>query len=391
MVRRAGPTRARCGRPAFWRPSQLLPRVAAAAADPRGAAAKRRRGATASISAPGAVRGRVHYLRDCGPGHVLLEAPTRAGKGVNTMVPTLLAWPHSALIHDFKRELWPLTAGARRHNGSLCFKFDPANPDDPGVKYNPLEEVRLRTPYETADVQNLVRFWSIRRARVSTTTTATGSRPAWRCLTGAMLHLLYAEPTKTLRGLIGLLSDPESKILETIERIMTAEHDPSGDRWAGVPHAACRRARIHWWPRACARCSTRPRRSAARVVSEVVKRLPLYRDPLIDAATESSDFSIDDLVNHARPASLYLVVPWESRDRLRPLTRLMINQIVRRLTAKLAFKDGRPVSPHRRPLLLMLDEFGAARPLRSIRRGDEPYGRLRLARLSRGAKLQPDL
>lgn len=37
--------------------------------------------------------------------------------------------------------------------------------------------------------------------------------------------------------------------------------------------------------------------------------------------------------------------------------RLMLNQIVRRLTEKLAYKDGRPVSPHRRPLLLMLDEF----------------------------------
>ena len=36
----------------------------------------------------------------------------------------------------------------------------------------------------------------------------------------------------------------------------------------------------------------------------------------------------------------------------------MINQFVRRLTATLAFKNGRPVSPHRHPLLLMLDEFG---------------------------------
>ena len=92
-------------------------------------------------------------------------------------------------------------------------------------------------------------------------------------------------------------------------------------------------------------------------MGEVVRRLPLYRDPLIAAATEYSEFRIDDLVNHQHPASLYLNVPHEHRNRLRPLMRLMINQIVGRLTAKLAYKDGRPVSPHRRPMLLMLDEF----------------------------------
>ena len=349
--------RARSGRPGFWRPSHVLPRwlrrrlvrAGLLKAPPR---ARRHLSRRLARSAGG-----LHYLRDCGPGHVLVEAPTRAGKGVNTIVPTLLAWPHSALIHDFKRELWPLTAGARQHKGSLCFKFDPANPDDPGVRYNPLEEVRLRTPYETGDVQNLVEIL------VDPEGNGFNSDSHWvqagkALLTGAILHMLYAEPAKTLRGLIGLLSDPESKILETLERIMTAEHDPDGKD--GLAHLA-RRADAHpsdWWPRACAKCSTRPRRSAARVVSEVVKRLPLYRDPLIDAATASSDFRIDDLVNHAQPASLYLVVPLESRDRLRPLTRLMINQFVRRLTAKLEFKDGRPVSPHRRPLLLMLDEFG---------------------------------
>jgi len=301
-------------------------------------------------------RGRVHYLRDCGPSNVLVEAPTRAGKGVNTIVPTLLAWPHSALIHDFKRELWPLTAGARRHKGSLCFKFDPANPEDPGIRYNPLAEVRLRTPYETGDVQNLVEILADPEGR------GFGSDSHWvqagkALLTGAILHVLYAEPAKTLRGVIGLLSDPEAAILDTLNRIMTAEHDPEGKMgWhtrRGVP------TRTHPIVAESMReVLDKAEKERSAVVSEVVKRLPLYRDPLIDAATATSDFRIDDLVNHQQPASLYLVVPWESRDRLKPLTRLIINQIVRRLTAKLEFRDGRPVSPHRRPLLLMLDEFG---------------------------------
>ncbi len=85
--------------------------------------------------------------------------------------------------------------------------------------------------------------------------------------------------------------------------------------------------------------------------------LSLYRDPIVAANTEYSEFKISDLVNHERPVSLYLVVPMASRDRLRPLIRLILNQIVRTLTTTLAYKDGRAVSANRHPLLLMLDEF----------------------------------
>lgn len=59
-------------------------------------------------------RGRQHYLRHAGPEHVLCYAPTRAGKGVGLVVPTLLSWPHSAFVTDLKGELWSLTAGWRR-------------------------------------------------------------------------------------------------------------------------------------------------------------------------------------------------------------------------------------------------------------------------------------
>ena len=46
-----------------------------------------------------------------------------------------------------------------------------------------------------------------------------------------------------------------------------------------------------------------------------------------------------------------------SRDRLRPLIRLILNQIVRTLTTTLDYKNGRAVPANRHPLLLMLDEF----------------------------------
>jgi type IV secretory pathway TraG/TraD family ATPase VirD4 len=38
------------------------------------------------------------------PEHVLCFAPTRSGKGVGLVVPTLLVWPGSAIVHDIKGE-----------------------------------------------------------------------------------------------------------------------------------------------------------------------------------------------------------------------------------------------------------------------------------------------
>src|SRR5712664_1620464 len=43
-------------------------------------------------------------MRHDGPEHVLCFAPTRSGKGVGLVVPTLLTWPGSCIVHDIKGE-----------------------------------------------------------------------------------------------------------------------------------------------------------------------------------------------------------------------------------------------------------------------------------------------
>src|SRR5262249_10971902 len=68
---------------------------------------------------------RLHYLRHNGPEHVLAFAPTRSGKGVGLVIPTLLAWSESAVVYDIKGENWAKTAGFRAKCGHLCFKVSP--------------------------------------------------------------------------------------------------------------------------------------------------------------------------------------------------------------------------------------------------------------------------
>src|SRR3546814_14544454 len=69
--------------------------------------------------------------------------------------------------------------------------------------------------------------------------------------------------------------------------------------------------------------------------------------------TRSCDWRIRELVEGAHPVSLYLVIPPSDISRTKPLIRLILNQIGRRLTEELNAR----ARPHR--LLLMLDEFPA--------------------------------
>src|SRR3546814_6996255 len=71
------------------------------------------------------------------------------------------------------------------------------------------------------------------------------------------------------------------------------------------------------------------------VLSTAMSFLGLYRDPTVAAVTAASDWRIADLVEAEHPVSLYLVVPPSDISRTKPLVRLVLNQIGRRLTEEL--------------------------------------------------------
>lgn len=89
------------------------------------------------------------------------------------------------------------------------------------------------------------------------------------------------------------------------------------------------------------------------VLSTAMSFLGLYRDPVVAKVTARCDWRIADLVAGERPVSLYLVVPPSDINRTKPLIRLLLNQVGRRLTEDLK------TSADRHRLLLMLDEFPA--------------------------------
>ncbi|MGE0459621.1 MAG: conjugal transfer protein TraG [Bauldia sp.] len=274
------------------------------------------------------------YLRHDGPEHILCFAPTRSGKGVGLVVPSLLTWPGSAIVHDIKGENWQLTAGFRAKHGRVLL-FDPTNPKS--AAYNPLLEVR-RGEWEVRDVQNVADVLVDPEGSLD-------KRNHWEktshsLLVGAILHVLYAEEDKTLAGVAAFLSDPRRPIESTLKAMMTTPHLGK----AGPHPVVASTAR---------ELLNKSDNERSGVLSTAMSFLGLYRDPVVAEVTRRCDWRIADLIADPKPATLYLVVPPSDISRTKPLIRLVLNQIGRRLTEDLHAKDRR----HR--VLMMLDEFPA--------------------------------
>lgn len=260
-----------------------------------------------------------------GPEHVLAIAPTRAGKGVGLVIPTLLTWSGSAVIFDPKGENWQITSGYRSTLGT-CLCFDPTSLNT--TRFNPIMEIR-KGELEVKDAQNIADIIVDPDGRLDT-------RNHWQnaahsLLVGAILYVIYAHERKSLAGVVELLTRPGVDFEKTLQEMARGQHPV-------VTSVAQEMLNKHVEER-------------SGVLSTAISLLSIFRDPLVANATDGHDFSIADLKNSEQPISLYLVLPPSDISRLRVLLRLMLNQIGRVLTEK----QDRP----KQRVLFLLDEFPA--------------------------------
>ncbi len=267
-------------------------------------------------------------------------APTRSGKGVGLVIPTLLTWTESAVIHDIKGENWQLTS-AWRAQFSHCLLFNPTDPAS--AKYNPLLEVR-KGRHEVRDVQNIADILVDPEGALE-------RRNHWEktshsLLVGVILHVLYAEEEKTLSCVAAFLSDPSRSFERTLRVMMDTNHLGTEKNPQVHPVVA----------QAARELLNKSENERSGVLSTAMSFLGLYRDPTVAETTSACEWRIADLMDAERPVSLYLVIPPSDISRTKPLVRLILNQIGRRLTEKL---EGQIGKRHRHQLLMMLDEFPA--------------------------------
>ncbi len=290
-------------------------------------------------------KGHQHYLRHDGPEHIFTYAPTRSGKGVGLVIPTLLTWKQSVVVTDLKGELWAITAGWRKkHAKQKVLLFDPASTSG-SAAWNPLEDVRIGTENETGDIQNLTALIMDPDGK--------GMEDHWAetadsMLVGVILHVLYK--AKNGDGL------PAS--LPTVDEALSDPARTIGELWKEMIEYPHLQGEAHPIAAKTARdMIDRPAKEAASIVSTAKRKLRLYRDPVVARNISRSDFHIKDLMNHEIPVSLYIVANPDNKDRLRPLIRILLSTIVRHNAGKMDFEKGRPKPRYKHRLLMLIDEF----------------------------------
>lgn len=270
------------------------------------------------------------FVRNGGAGHVLVAAPTRSGKGVGIVIPNLLSWPGSAVVLDIKHENHATTSGFRAQHQQV-FKWSPADDESKSHRFNPLSTIRDDPAHRISDLQRLATILLPQPVHAD---------PMWQ-----------NEARDLFLGLaLYVLDDPAlPSTIGQIYRVLKSEHDVTD-----IIEHLLQREDLHL--DSSARMSlgsfiNKAVKERSGVRSNLTAALNLWANPVIDAATATSDFELADL--RRRPMTVYVGVKQNQLDTLAPILGLFFQQCVDVLGRDLPGKD----EPHR--VLMLIDEFAS--------------------------------
>ncbi|GAT79039.1 type IV secretion system component VirD4 [Ehrlichia ruminantium] len=264
------------------------------------------------------------YLIADGFQHALLFAPTGSGKGVGFVIPNLLFWEDSVVVHDIKLENYELTSGWRKKRGQEVFVWNPAQPDGISHCYNPLDWISSKPGQMVDDVQKIANlimpeqdFWY---------------NEARSLFVGVVLYLLavpekvksFGEVVRTMRS-----DDVVYNLAVVLDTIGKKIHPVAYMNIAAFLQKADK--------------------ERSGVVSTMNSSLELWANPLIDTATASSDFNIQDFKR--KKVTVYVGLTPDNLTRLRPLMQVFYQQATEFLCRNLP-SDDEPYG-----VLFLMDEF----------------------------------
>ncbi|WP_064591535.1 type IV secretory system conjugative DNA transfer family protein [Streptobacillus moniliformis] len=306
-------------------------------------------------------------IRDNGKTHILLSAPTRTGKGVSVIIPTLVdSWKDSVFVLDIKGENYQMTAGWRQKEfNNTIFKFSPLSIDS--CSFNPMKEVRYLTPDEIDDAKTIAQiividegssdpFWGLAGSDLATT---------------LILYELYkGKGEANLSNVVKFITDPtgplelrlkklinkpifdpdrDEEILEKLLEIYTAQDDQEQIKRGIHPFI----------DRGIADALGKGEKTLQSIVATAKSKLSIFESPNVEKNTSISDFRILDLMAADKPISLYIVVPPGQIQPLAPLLRILIIQCVQLLTPEMDYSGNSNKIKFKHRLLMLLDEFPA--------------------------------
>lgn len=265
------------------------------------------------------------YFVSGGYQHSLLFAPTGSGKGVGFVIPNMLFWEESAVVHDIKLENYELTSGWREKMGQKCYVWAPADPDGKTHCYNPLDWISNKPGQMVDDVQkigNLIlpqrEFWT---------------NEARSLFVAVVLYLIavpekptsFGEAVRTMRS-----DDVAYNLAVALDTIGEFLHPVAYMNIAAFLQKA--------------------EKERSGVISTLNSALELWANPLIDTATATSDFDFQTLKREK--VTVYVGLTPDNIKRLENLMQIFYQQATDFLTRKIPNKEEEPYG-----VLFMMDEF----------------------------------
>ncbi|WP_282128450.1 type IV secretory system conjugative DNA transfer family protein [Roseobacter litoralis] len=303
-------------------------------------------------------------LRYDGPAHLITLAPTRAGKGVGTVIPNLLAAERSVLVIDPKGENARIAGDARRRFGTVHV-LDPFGVSGmPSAAYNPLDRL-------TPDSLDLGEDAATLTEALVMDPPGQVSEAHWneeaKAILGGLIMFCVCHEDRDRRCLATVreyLTLPPEKLRALLE--LMQDSDEAGGLIA----------------RAANRFLGKADREAASVLSNAQRHTHFLDSPRIAKVTSRSDFHFSDLRH--RITSVFLVLPPNRMDAYSRWLRLLVSQALQDIArdaeasqkpsgASSALSDAltAPVSATGRlkaPTLFLLDEFAALGRLEAVER-----------------------
>ena len=282
-------------------------------------------------AAVGIVLGRKsgRFLTFGGSEHVIVEAPTRSGKGTGIVIPNLLTWQGSVVVLDVKRENYNASAGFRANYGQAVYLFNPTDREGRTARYNPLAYIDRTDPDDVIiELQKIATMLFVAPEH-GEAFWANGARTGFAGV-GAWLAETSDDPL-TMGAIYRHLTDGDARSYFKKELANPRLNLSTG----------CRTALSDF--------EGGSDNSFADIKKTITNVLGLWLNPLVDAATATSDFDLRQL--RSRPMSIYLGVSPDELDRIAPLYNLLFQQLID-LNVRALPDENSAV-----PVLVILDEF----------------------------------
>ena len=288
------------------------------------------------------------YLRDNSGKHISVMVDESSRRSDQFIIPTLLdGWKSSVVVHDAKGEYWETTSGYRKSIGNVVIKFEPTATDDTSACWNPLDEIPIGTPDERFVTDTL----SSALVRMGKTEHSDFTDKASSVLAEIILHLKYAYSaySQTLslydvatymkNNTVGMVDEAGNPVYEYLSFDGVVYDSPleyTARAQKVVDHTLHEIVSI-------------PDDEENHILSIINAALEDYLDPILAHHTETSDFCIDDLMNHRMPISLYLVSRQSDRSCPSPIFRIFLEMLG-------IFGGDRVKWGYRHRCLLLMDE-----------------------------------